>query len=119
MLAELEDEKYVDTKTVAQLGDTIVLPLPSPVGKKNIRNLPLLKELQSLCTCWDRIRSQHQHSIDIEGEGIIQFWFATKQASFPILMNGANGVSTISAVMEGNTVEISLWREMRLPLEVV
>jgi len=41
------------------------------------------------------------------------------QASFPILMNGVKGVSTISAVMEGNTVEISLWREMRQLLEVV
>jgi len=96
-----------------------MLPLPSPVGEKNIWNLPLLKELQSLCTCGNRIRSQHQHTIDIEGEGIIQFWFATMQASFPILMNGVKGVSTISAVMEGNTVEISLWREMRQLLEVV
>jgi len=75
-----------------------MLPLPSPVGEKNIWNLPLLKELQSLCTCGNRIRSQHQHTID---------------------MNGVKGVSTISAVMEGNTVEISLWREMRQLLEVV
>ena len=60
----------------------IGLEFPATVGKKDIRNFPLMQHSQSAGTGGDRIRAKHQNSVDIEGEGIIELWIDDVEVAF-------------------------------------
>ena len=95
--------KHIDAEPITQFSDTIGFPFPSTIREKDIRNLPLLKELQGFCAGGNSIGSKHQHSIDIKRESVIQFWFGDGHITLPI-MHWANGVSTIRAIGKGSVL---------------
>jgi len=64
---------YIDSEVMTQFSDPISLKFPTAIGKKDIRNLPIMQRFKSSCAGRDGIRPKHQDTIDIKCESIIEF----------------------------------------------
>ena len=84
---------YIDTKTIAEFGNPIGLVFPTTIREENIRDFLLMKALQCPGARGNGIRAEHEHTVNIEGKGIIQARLMS--IAFPKGVHGPDRVPSI------------------------
>ena len=77
--------EYIDSEVMTEFGNSIRFVFPATVGKKDIRDLPLMQSLKGSCASGNGVGSKHQDTIDIKCECVIEFRIEGMEVPLPIL----------------------------------